>query len=627
MPKHKKLSKNQVPPGQSVYKIGSAKPHAVALGAVFIVILTCIIYIPSISGGFIMDDDKLLTDNIIIKTSDGLKRFWCSTEALDYWPLTNTTLWIEWRLWELNPAGYHVTNLILHAIEALLIWLILRELSIPGAFLAALLFAVHPVNVESVAWISQRKNIMAMLFFLLSIFWYLKAAVSMPSNGITPERSPGKPQEREIGPAHSHGGSRERGARRRPQALGSWSPFYFLSLTAFVLAMLGKGSVAVLPIVLLGLIWWRRNRATKRDLLGIAPFFAASVVFTGINMWFQTHGSGEMVRNADFTQRLLGAGCVIWFYLYKAFFPVNLAFVYPQWHIRTGNPLWWLPLIGALAVTAALWRYRNKWSRPLLFAWGFFCVTLIPVMGFTDVGFMKYSLVTDHYLHIALIGAIALASADFNLWRKRTWGNIRVAAPVAAFLAVGTLSFLTWRQNALYRDPITLYQAALAKNPEFLMGHSNLGVELFLKGRFQEAVRHYEQAIRLKKDYPAAHNNLAIALVKLGQYQEAIGHFQQALQYQADYPMAEYNLGIALGKMGRLQEAINHYERAIRLKPDYTAVYFNLATSYANADKSSQAVAAAQKGLELARSQGLTAKAKQFEDWLKSHHFAPSERP
>ncbi len=262
-----------------------------------------------------------------------------------------------------------------------------------------------------------------------------------------------------------------------------------------------------------------------------------------------------------------------------------------------------------------------------MFAWGFFCVALGPVLGFTDVGFMKYSLVADHYLHIAIIGVIALASAGFSTWRRRLHGIIHQAATVGAMVAVASLTLLTWQQNGIYRDAITLYKAALEKNPGFLMGQCNLGAALYLKGQTEQAIDHYEQAIRIKPDYAAAHNNLAIALVKIGRYQDAIMEFQLALRYLTEYPMAEYNLGIALGKLDRLPEAIKHYENAIHLKPDYTAVYYNLATSYAKMNKSTQAIDAAQKGLELAQSQGLSAKAKQFEDWLKSYRAKPSEHP
>ena len=155
-------------------------------GAAIIIMVAFLAYLPSINGGFVLDDESLLTNNLFIRASDGPYRLWCTTESPDYWPVTNTSFWIEWRLWETKPTGYHVTNLILHVIEALLIWIILRKLSVPGAFLAAMIFALHPVNVESVAWIAQRKNLMSMLFFLLSILWYLKAEMPTAIVGMAP---------------------------------------------------------------------------------------------------------------------------------------------------------------------------------------------------------------------------------------------------------------------------------------------------------------------------------------------------------------------------------------------------------------------------------------------------------
>ncbi len=236
-----------------------------AAGAVLIAILACIAYLPSINGGFILDDDRLLTDNNLIKADGGLYRFWCTAEPMDYWPGTSTTLWVEWRLWEMQPAGYHVTNLLLHVVEALLIWLILRKLSIPGAFLAALLFAVHPVNVESVAWISQRKNVTAMLFFLLSILWYLKYAelARRPCSAWYPLAAKPSTVRRPLPAVSSF--------ILHPS---SFNFLYWLSLAAFVLAMLSKGSVAVFPVLLLGIVWWLRSlpSISRWDLVRIALF-------------------------------------------------------------------------------------------------------------------------------------------------------------------------------------------------------------------------------------------------------------------------------------------------------------------------------------------------------------------
>ncbi len=461
----------------------------------------------------------------------------------------------------------------------------------------------------------------------------------------------------------------------------------------------------------------------RGDLLRTAPFFLVDLALTGVNVWFQTHGMEVAYRSVSFTDRLLGAGGVVWFYLYKALLPLNLVFVYPQWHVEAGNPLWWLPLAAELAVTAVLWRYRKGWSRPFLFAWGFFCVALAPVLGLKDVGYMEHSLVADHYQHVAIIGVIALVSAGFSAWHRQAWNESRRATTVA-IVAVGVLAFLTLRQSSLYHDAITMYQATLEKNPESWLVQNNLGIALDHAGRPQdainyfrealhlkpnypeahynqgfslaklgllpEAIEEYKQALRLNSDYAEAHNNLGIALSQQGilpealdhfqqslkldpdnpqvhnnmgaallrtdrrqeaiehfrhalrlkpddpeayyhlgnvslqeeRLQDAIDYFQQALSFKHDYPEAHINLGIALVRSGRPQEAIEHYHEAIDLTRDSSdalfRAYYNLALVYAKTHQSAQALAAAQKALELAHSQGQTALARQIEDWLNS---------
>jgi tetratricopeptide (TPR) repeat protein len=666
--------------------MSSGPSLSVPAGVAIIAVLVFVAYLPALNGGFILDDDVLLTKNPSIKAPDGLFQFWCTTEPYDYWPATNTALWIEWRIWAMNSAGYHVTNLILHVVESLLIWIILRKLSVPGAFLAAVIFALHPVNVESAAWIAQRKNMMSLLFFLLSILWYIKAHMPTASVGMAPGAG--------MAYARSHGGPWEREKTYSSFILhpSSFHFWYWLSLAAFVLAMLSKGSAAILPILLLAIVWWLRLLC-KRELLRVVPFFVVAAVLTGVNLWFQSHGEEVIVRNADFTERVLGAGAVVWFYLYKAILPFDLAFIYPQWQIEHGNPLWWLPLVGALAVTAVLWRYRKSWSRPLLFAWGFFCAALVPVMGFTDVGFMKYSLVADHYQHIAIIGVIALAAASWSVWWRRARGGERRAATVVAVMVAGTLAFLTYRQSEIYRDNITLYTATLEKNPNCWMAqnnlgnvliqagrprdaiehcqralelnfnyakaHYNLGTALKAIGQYQQAIDHYEQALKLEPDYAEvhynygnifihegqpleaiehyrhalqskpnfteAHNNLGIALADIDRFSEAIEHYNQALILDPGYAEAHNNLGCALDHTGRLHDAIEQYEQAIRLKPDYDTAYSNLVLAYAKADRSADAIAAARKAIELARSKGRTAQAEEIENWLNSYNPLPTK--
>ncbi len=620
MSQNNKSSQKHALLSQLVDPVRKALPLSAMAGAAVIVLAALFCYLPSLGGGFIWDDDRLLTESRIIKSSQGLYQIWCTTEAVDFWPATNTALWIEWRLWGISPIGYHVANLILHCAASLLIWIVLRKLHIPGASLAALIFAVHPVNVESVAWIAQRKNTLSMLFFLLSILWYLMSDIPTAIAGMTPTLSPEGPWERK---------KTSSSFILHPSSFHFW---YWLSLAAFVLAMLSKGSVAVLPVLLLGTVCWRRKLA-RWDLLPTLPFFAVAAVLIGVNIWFQTHGSGEEYRTAGFIERLLGAGGVIWFYLYKALLPFDLAYVYPQWLIQTDNVLWWLPLLAALVVTLVLWWYGDRWSRPFLFAWGFFCVSLLPVMGFTDVEYMECSLVADHYQYIAIIGVISLAATGWSSWRRQMQGPARWVGGGAAGVLVATLMLLSWQQSRLYHSAITLYQAALDKNPQSYIVHNSLGIALNNAGRPKDAADHFKQALRLKPDYLEARDNLGVVLNALGRKQDAIELFQQALLLKPDYPEtlndlgavlndagqsdkaikylqqalllkpdypeAHCNLGIALNKAGRRQEAIKQFEQALLSKPDYPEAYYNFGLVLSDAGRLDEAIEHIQKALSL----------------------------
>ncbi len=511
---------------------------AVRRGWALIFAVTVLAYLPTLRNGFVWDDDTFLTDNRLIKAPDGLQRFWLTTEPPDYWPVTSTTLWLEWRLWGLHPAGYHLTNLLLHAAEACLLWSILRHLRLPGALLAALLFAVHPVNVESVAWIAQRKNLMAMLFFLLAVEGFL----------------------------------RTRWWREQDRKGAAREPAYWLSLAAFVLAMLSKGSAAMLPLVLLGLIAWRR-RPTRGDGVRLLPFFLVAAGLAAVNVWFAAHAAKGVVRSAGFEERLVGSGAVVWFYLGKALWPARLIFVYPQWPIDPHRLVWWLPGLAVLAVSAGLW----LWVRPraLAFAWAYFVVMLVPVMGFTDVYFMKYSLVADHYQHLAIIGVIAAAAAGLAAVAR---GWARPAAWVLGGVLVGSLGALTWRQCLMYRDSETLYRAILAENPNAWMAHNNLVNILVGTNRLPEAVGELREALRLQPE-AENENNLGVALVRLGHPIEAVPHYQAAVRLQPGHPEFLYNLGLALSQTGQAEAALGPLTEVVRRLPQFPGGHFALAAA------------------------------------------------
>jgi tetratricopeptide (TPR) repeat protein len=465
----------------------------------------------------------------------------------------NTTLWLEWRLWQASPTGYHVVNLLLHIATSLLLWIVLRRLKIPGAFVAALLFAVHPVNVESVAWITQVKNLLAMLFYLLSILCYVNAEIP-------------------------------------PAGVSAAYPWYALSLAAFLLAMLSKGSVAVFPLILVGIILWMRP-LTKRDVARLTPFFAVSAALVPVNVWFQSRLLNNRVAAPEpFLDRLLTAAAAVWFYLYKALLPIGLSFFYPHWDVRSDQLLWWLPLLAAVAVTLAFWIYRRTWGRPLLFSWGYFCLCLAPALGFTNVAFLRYSQVADHYQHLALIGIVALVAGVWGAWQQRLDDSERTTANAGAAVVVAILTFLTFQQSALYASAATLYRDSLAKNPDSPLALNNLGTILANTGEPREAIALLEKALQLDPNYVEAHNNLGAALARNGRVAEAMDHYEQALRIDPNSFNCHYNLAVAFTRQSRPRDAITHFREALRIDPNSPTAHYNLGLAQVAAGDSAAAI-------------------------------------
>ncbi len=514
--------------------------------AILLVVLTFIAYVPALRGGFIWDDDALITNNPIIKTSDGLYRLWFTTDAPDYYPLTGSLWWLEWRIWGDNATGYHVVNVLLHAANAVLVWMILRRLKIPGAWLAGLVFAVHPVNVATVAWISEQKNTLSMLFYAVAILLYLRFC-----------------EEDRL----------------------RW---YGFSLAAFLLALLSKSAVVMLPLVLLGCVWWLRGRIRWKDMLCSVPFFVLSLVLGLVTIWFQYHQvlQGSLVRSDSFFARLAAAGWIPWFYLYKAFLPLNLTVIYPKWQIDASRWISYVP--GALLVVCflVLWRKRRTWGRPLLFGLGYYVVMLFPVLGFFDQALYRYSLVADHWQYYSIVGAIALAVAAGDQAYRRN----RHLGVVAAVLVLTVLGTASWQRAGIYAADERLWRDNVAKNPTAWMAYANLGLNMEWAGNPDAAVGYFEQALRINPDSADAHNNLALALLQLGRTQEAVPHLEQAVRVNPDYADAHINLGNALFQLGRVPEAFSHYQQALRVDPDSPLLHDDLGVALEKLDRVAEAI-------------------------------------
>jgi len=537
------------------------------LGGAFIILLTVVTYIPAMRGGFIWDDGALITENRLVQARDGLYRFWCTTEASDYYPLTSTLSWLEWRLWGKLAAGYHVVNVLLHAINALLVWMVLRRLKIPGAWLAALLFALHPVNVATVAWVSEQKTTLSMLFYLMAILFYLRFL------------------------EEDH----------QPQAVvRAW---YALSLVSFLLALLSKTAVVMLPVVLLGCVWWIRGRLRGKELLGIVPFFALSLIAGLVTIWFQRYRAlaGHAIRTEGFLPRLLAAGRVPWFYLCKALLPVNLMVVYPKWNVDASRPSSYLPGLILVACFAVFWWKRTAWGRPLLFGLGYFVVTLFPVMGFFDQGFYLYSLVADHWQYYAIVAPIALvvAGGERVCRRLAEQGSryyLGTAAAVAVLVALGAAS---WNRAQLYEDAERLWRDSLARNPSAWIVRINLGHVFLDEGKPPEAAEQFEQALRIEPNLYTAQTDLGVAFWRMGKPQEAIRHYEQSVQLNPDYADAHYNWGAALRRTGKPQQAIEQFQQALRTMPDDAETHNELALALSEAGKPNEAVGHWERAIQL----------------------------
>jgi protein O-mannosyl-transferase len=519
--------------------------------SLLLVVVTMVAYLPAWQGTPIWDDDAHLT-RPELRSLEGLVRIWTQPEATQqYYPLLHSLFWGEHQLWGDWTLGYHLVNILLHSISALLLVRILRRLEIPGAWLAAAIFALHPIQVESVAWISELKNMLSGVFYFSSVLAYLKFD-----------------RTKKLGP-------------------------YAIALVLFALGLMSKTVIATLPAALMVVVWWKRGKISwKRDMLPLFPFFIIGTTAGMFTAWAERKLIGAEGSEFNFSviERLLIAGRAIWFYLGKLFWPADLIFVYPRWQVS--QTVWWqyvFPAATLLLLGVLGWLSQRR--RGPLAGLLFFIGTLFPVLGFLNVYPFRYSFVADHFLYLASLGIIAPVSAGtallfehWQLWHRST-GYVFCVALLAL------LAILTWRQSAMYTDIETLWQTTIERNPNAWMAHDNLGAVLLQKGQPNEAIAHFRKVLEINPNSVDAQANLGDALLQKGEVDEAIAQYRMALQIRPDDAPAHYNLGNALLQKRQVDEAIAHYQTALELNSNLADAHNNLGIALLQKGETDKAIA------------------------------------
>lgn len=482
-------------------------------------------YSPSLFCGFIWDDDAGIVENPDLRSLSGLREIWANpwkTPQGHYQPLVYSSFWLEYQLWGLRPVGYHLVNVLLHAANAILLWGLLRRIGLHGAWPAAALFAVHPVNAESVVWIIERKNVLSGLFFLLCLRSYIRFA-----------------------------------ERRTPGAY-HWALFFFCC------ALLAKISVITLPAVLLLGLWRGENRLGWKAVGPVLPLGVIGLVFG----WFEVRlaQAHEVTDHGlSIADRVLTAGRAFWFYLGKWVCPVDLAAVYPKWEIDPRVVWNWIAPLAALILGAVLWRVRKRVGSGPFCAWAYVLVTLSPTLGFVDFGFMALAYIADRFLYLPSMGLAALSGAAIR-GAERKIGRASTAALLSALLVV-PLSVLTWRQAWTYRNQETLVRHNLENYPEAWLVRYNFAIDLAASGRIEGAIEHYRGVIKTRPSFIDARNNLGTLLARAGKAEEAEREFEEILKIDPGYAKARFNLGVLAARRGDREKAAGHYRGVLELDP------------------------------------------------------------
>ena len=517
-------------------------------------------YFPAFFAGFVWDD-RVFTESRAVRDLDGLWRIYfspaeISKDEVHYWPLVYTTFWLEHKLWGYDPTGYHVVNILLHLVNTLLLWHLVERLNIPGAWVIAAAFAIHPQHVESVAWVIERKDVLSALFYLAAFSAYIRFVS-------------------------------ERSSRR-----------YLLALALFALGLLCKSIVVTLPAALLIYHWWQRGRVIGADLIRLSPFFAVGLIAAVADVSFAA-AREPLALGYSMLERVLIAAHALWFYAGKLLWPVDLAVIYPHWEVNAADPWAWSYVATAFAVVIALYGFRHRIGRGPLAGALFFAVTLSPVLGFVDFGYMQFSFVADRYQYLAGIGllAVLISAATYGVGRLPDgWRKGAAGVAVGALVAMG---ILTHRHTGIYRDEVTFFTHIIAHNPAAREAHGNLGEALTKQGRWEEALAAYRVAVAQNPNEAREHSNVGVTLIMTGRRDEAEEPFRHALKLDPRSKYALQNFAALEVKRQRYGEALDLYRRLAEVAPRNPSAHHGVGTALYFLGRLDEALAALERALAL----------------------------
>jgi Flp pilus assembly protein TadD len=589
------------------------------LMAALLALVTVVLYWPATSHDFInYDDPDYVTANPYVQGGlswEGVKWAFRNTEQAAYWaPVMWLSHMLAWQLFGLNPWGHHLINVLLHALNTVLVFVLLRRLT--GAMwrsmLVAALFGLHPLRVESVAWVTERKDVLSTCFGLLALIFYVRYAQ---------KRSRAESRESSAGNSGLALDLRPPGAAKRSEDGSALD--YWLALFFFALGLMSKPMLVTWPFVMLLLDYWPLGRvssdgwrvtrfripvpqllgATKRSeggsslnhlLLEKLPFFGLAAVASVVTFVVQQRGGAvKMVQNLPLGARSGNALISYCRYLAKLFWPTDLAIFYPHpgyWPVKQ------VLLAGGLilGITVLLVVKRGRYPF-LLTGWLWFCGTLVPVIGLVQAGLVAMA---DRFTYVPLLGVLIVVTwGAYEL--TRSWRYQELALSVAGCAAIILCLGLTRQQLGYWKDDETLYRHALAVTENNYLAHNNLGHVLLKKDRIDEAINQFQEAIRLGPDFAAVHYNLGTALLKKDRIDEAISQFQETIRLKPDFAEAHNNLGSALVMKGQTDEAISQYRETIRLKPDDAEAYNNLGNALVEKGKIDEAINQYQEAIRL----------------------------